>query len=173
MLLDRDLLAVYTQAKQPLPGQALNQALQRTLDRVRDFTRSTDLEWHLRQLSDELPPSLLPSLLPSLSANLSPSLLLGNLQSPPQTWEQNEIADPAAFEAWWQDNGTEWAAQLRQVMLEYRNLGHYWNLTPEQLAQLEQYYQANQLLVDCLRSDCYVSASIRQDIEEGLLLPLA
>jgi hypothetical protein len=38
---------------------------------------------------------------------------------------------------------------------------------------LQQYYNANKLLVDCLNSDCYVSREVRQEIEDTLLLPIA
>ncbi|WP_276750717.1 NACHT C-terminal helical domain 2-containing protein [Chlorogloeopsis fritschii] len=33
------------------------------------------------------------------------------------------------------------------------------------------YYDANQLLLDCLNSNCEVTAAIRQEIEATLLLP--
>jgi predicted NACHT family NTPase len=34
------------------------------------------------------------------------------------------------------------------------------------------YYYANQTLVDCLNTDCYVSREVREEIEETLLLPI-
>jgi predicted NACHT family NTPase len=37
---------------------------------------------------------------------------------------------------------------------------------------LQQYYDANKLLVDCLNSDCYVSREVRAEIEASLLLPI-
>ncbi|PHJ69130.1 hypothetical protein VF14_03050 [Nostoc linckia z18] len=37
---------------------------------------------------------------------------------------------------------------------------------------LQQYYDANKLLVDCLNSECYVSREVRQRIEDTLLLPV-
>jgi predicted NACHT family NTPase len=37
---------------------------------------------------------------------------------------------------------------------------------------LQQYYDANKLLVDCLNSDCYVSREVRSEIEANLLLPI-
>ena len=36
---------------------------------------------------------------------------------------------------------------------------------------LQSYYAANQLLVDCLNSNCEVTPSIREEIEASLLLP--
>ncbi|WP_442947922.1 NACHT C-terminal helical domain 2-containing protein [Nostoc sp.] len=34
------------------------------------------------------------------------------------------------------------------------------------------YYDANSLLNDCLKSDCYVSCEVRQKIEDSLFLPI-
>jgi predicted NACHT family NTPase len=70
------------------------------------------------------------------------------------------------------DNGKNWAEQLRTVMLKYRNIGHDWQFTDQQKALLQQYYIANQLLVDCLNSECYVSREVRDRIESTLLLPV-
>lgn len=36
---------------------------------------------------------------------------------------------------------------------------------------LQRYYDANQLLIDCLNSNCEVTTAIRQEIEATLLLP--
>ncbi len=74
---------------------------------------------------------------------------------------------------WWQENGQAWTEQLRAVMIEHRNIGHDWQFSDDQKKQLQQYYDANDLLVNCLNSDCYVSREVRQEIEETLLLPIA
>jgi predicted NACHT family NTPase len=66
-----------------------------------------------------------------------------------------------------------WAKQLRAVITEHRNIGHDWQFNDKQNKLLQQYYDANKLLVDCLNSDCYVSREVRQEIEETLLLPIA
>ncbi|MEB3230580.1 MAG: hypothetical protein VKJ64_06190 [Leptolyngbyaceae bacterium] len=58
-------------------------------------------------------------------------------------------------------------------MIEHRNIGHDWQLTEEQRSKLQQYYEANKLLVKCLNSDCYVTKATRQEIEDTLLLPMA
>jgi predicted NACHT family NTPase len=73
---------------------------------------------------------------------------------------------------WWQINGSDWTEQLRAVMIEHRNIGHDWQFSDEQKQLLQQYYDANKLLVDCLNSDCYVSREVRQEIEETLLLSM-
>ncbi len=43
----------------------------------------------------------------------------------------------------------------------------------EQIELLNKYLAANQLLVDCLHSECYVSREVREEIENTLLLPFA
>ncbi|MGK7891938.1 MAG: NACHT domain-containing NTPase [Leptolyngbyaceae cyanobacterium] len=76
------------------------------------------------------------------------------------------------FLQWWQEYGQEWIADLRAVMVGYRNIGHDWQLTEAQRSKLRQYYDANSLLVECLNSDCYVTKATRREIEETLLLPM-
>ena len=79
--------------------------------------------------------------------------------------------DAQEFKLWWQANGRAWIEQLRAAMIQQRNLGHVWEFNQQQKAALKQYYDANQLLVDCLKSDCYVSSSVRQNIYSTMLLP--
>jgi predicted NACHT family NTPase len=71
-------------------------------------------------------------------------------------------------EQWWRANGEAWGEQLYSVMIEHRNFGHDWQFSESQKQQLQQYHTANQLLVACLNSDCYVSRSVRQEIEDTL-----
>ncbi|WP_248277527.1 NACHT domain-containing NTPase [Brasilonema sp. UFV-L1] len=86
-----------------------------------------------------------------------------------------QLPDPfqREFKEWWQIKGKVWIEQLRAMMIEHRNIGHDWQFSEAQKQLLQQYYDANKLLVDCLNSDCYVSREVRQEIEETLLLPMA
>jgi predicted NACHT family NTPase len=77
------------------------------------------------------------------------------------------------IELWIHENANAWTELLRVVMIEYRNIGYDWQFSYEQKERLQQYYDANKLLLDCLNSDCYVSREVRQEIEETLLLPSA
>ncbi|WP_420717360.1 NACHT C-terminal helical domain 2-containing protein [Leptolyngbya sp. NK1-12] len=88
-------------------------------------------------------------------------------QSPDMSWEKRD-----EFKQWWTTNGSVWREQLRAVTIEHRNIGHDWPFNQEQKELLNQYYDANLLLVDCLNSDCYVSREVREKIEATLLLPL-
>ncbi|MFN5399677.1 MAG: NACHT C-terminal helical domain 2-containing protein, partial [Pseudanabaena sp.] len=74
---------------------------------------------------------------------------------------------------WWKQNGNQWLKDFRQTLIKYRNIGHDWQFNPTQGELLNQYYNANKLLVDCLNSKCYVSREVRQHIEDTLLLPIA
>lgn len=75
------------------------------------------------------------------------------------------------FEQWWSNNGQNWVEQLRTAMAAYKNLAIDVQLTEEQTEQLQQYYDVNKLLVDCITSSSSVSDDVKQNIEEMLLLP--
>jgi predicted NACHT family NTPase len=75
------------------------------------------------------------------------------------------------FRSWWQANGQNWIEQLRALIIQQRGFGHDWQFSEQQKALLKQYYDGNLLLMDCLRSDCYVTSKLRQEIEATMLLP--
>lgn len=75
------------------------------------------------------------------------------------------------LQAWWQENYATWVEQLKNTITHYRNIHHPWQFSPEQQQTLKRYYDANQLLIDCLNSNCEVTETIRQEIEATLLLP--
>ena len=82
--------------------------------------------------------------------------------------------DTESLKEWWNANGSQtWAKKLRFVMLRYCNIGHQWQFSQQQKKLLKQYYAANQLLVDCLKSSCEVTAFVREQILETLLLPVS
>jgi predicted NACHT family NTPase len=75
------------------------------------------------------------------------------------------------LELWGQTNYSAWAEQLKMTIVNYRNINHQWQFSAEQQQILQRYYDANQLLLDCLHSNCEVTAAIRQEVEATLLLP--
>ena len=81
--------------------------------------------------------------------------------------------DIKGFQQWWIANGQAWSAKLRMLMINYRNIGQDWQFSTKQKELLQQYYDGNKFLVECLNSDCYVSREVRQEIEDTLLLPIA
>ena len=88
---------------------------------------------------------------------------------------RNQLLNPnqsqERFRVWWQAHHAAWVEQLKTEVANYRQIHHQWQFTPEQQQVLQRYYDANQLLLDCLHSDCEVTAIIRQEIEATLLLP--
>ncbi len=109
----------------------------------------------------------------SRSLNRNLNLKLDRVLKTLKTQLPNPESDRESFKSWWQANGEVWREQLRAAMIRYRNIGHDWQFSDTQKKLLEQYYDANKLLADCLNSDCYVSREVRQEMEETLLLPIA
>jgi hypothetical protein len=73
----------------------------------------------------------------------------------------------------WKVNGQAWLEYARNQAINNHNIGHNWQFNNRQIELLEQYYNANKLLVDCLNSGCQMSLQVREEIEETLLLPIA
>ena len=72
---------------------------------------------------------------------------------------------------WWQSHYVNWLDRLRGTIAQYRNINPPWQFRPEQQQVLEGYFDANQLLRDCLNSNCEITTTIRQEIEASLLFP--
>jgi len=82
------------------------------------------------------------------------------------------ISNRDIFREWWLNNGLEWTKNLRNVIIQYRDIGQDWQFTESQKELLVQYYQANKFLRECLNSGCNVSPEVRSHIENNLFLPL-
>jgi predicted NACHT family NTPase len=109
----------------------------------------------------------------ALSNALTIVLDLGLHQSLQQLKDQlpDPKQDTERFQAWWQTNHVAWSERLREAIALHRNIQHQWHFSPEQQQVLQRYYDANQLLIDCLNSNCEVTTAVRQEIEAALLLP--
>ncbi|MEA5617530.1 NACHT domain-containing NTPase [Cronbergia sp. UHCC 0137] len=109
----------------------------------------------------------------ALSNILGIVLDLGLYKSLQQLSEQlpNSSVNQERFQLWVKTSYAAWAEQLKMAVTNYRNINHQWQFSPEQQQVLQRYYDANQLLLDCLHSNCEVTAGIRQEIEATLLLP--
>jgi predicted NACHT family NTPase len=109
----------------------------------------------------------------ALSNALTIVLDLGLQQSLQQLQDQlpDSKQDREGFQEWWQTNHVAWSERLREAIALHRNIQHPWHFTTEQQQVLQRYYDANQLLIDCLNSNCEVTAAVRQEIEAALLLP--
>jgi len=88
---------------------------------------------------------------------------------------KDQLPDPdqdrAAFRSWYQVNHLAWNEQLKTAIALHHNIESNWHFSPEQEQILQRYYDANKLLLDCLNSNCEVTATVRQEIEAALLLP--
>jgi predicted NACHT family NTPase len=101
----------------------------------------------------------------ALDAGFQKSLQQLNDQFPNPQHNQKQ------FQVWWQAHYANWIARLKVTIAHYRSINHHWQFSVEQQQVLQRYYDANQLLLDCLHSNCEVTPSIRQEIEATLLLP--
>ncbi|MBN3924852.1 NACHT domain-containing NTPase [Nostoc sp. NMS4] len=81
--------------------------------------------------------------------------------------------DKAEFKIWHQFNMKTWFNSFNDLIIKHRNIGHSWQFDEELCKPLEQYYDANELLVNCMKSNCNVSPEVRSHIEDTLLLPIA
>jgi predicted NACHT family NTPase len=165
-------------------ARALTHALDLPLDLA--FPRVIHL---VRTLDLPLNPE--PSRARSLALDLARVLALDLALDPPSTDAveyieldkplqqiRNQLPNPSLeslknFYYWWQISGQAWTEQLRSIAIEHYNIGHDWQFSEAQKTLLQKYYDANQLLVDCLNSDCYVSREVREEIESTLFLPIA
>ena len=83
------------------------------------------------------------------------------------------LESSSLFIDWAKIQGKEWANKLRSVIVKYRNIRHsldFWSDNQWQLIQ--HYYNANNLLIDCLNNS-QVSPEVRKTIKDTLLLPIA
>ena len=80
--------------------------------------------------------------------------------------------DRQVFQSWYQVNHSAWNERLKSAITQHRHIQSDWHFSPVQQQILQRYYDANKLLLDCLNSNCEVTAAVRQDIEASLLLPL-
>jgi predicted NACHT family NTPase/transcriptional regulator with XRE-family HTH domain len=82
-------------------------------------------------------------------------------------------SDEGTLSQLWEEHGQDWTKELVNKIVTHRKVvDDDWQFNEEQVERLKRYYNANQLLVECLNSDCYVSREVRQEIEDTLLLPI-
>ncbi|MBD2077225.1 NTPase (NACHT family), partial [Phormidium sp. FACHB-592] len=105
------------------------------------------------------------ALIMTLDMELHHALQALKAQLPDRTKSQKSV------QAWWQTNYLAWLEQLKAAIIKHRQTQQSWPLSPEQQECLQQYYDASQLLLDCLNSNCAVTTAVRQEIEAALLLP--
>jgi NACHT domain/Ribosomal protein L7/L12 C-terminal domain len=89
--------------------------------------------------------------------------------------EYNEGTDEKIYEfssSWWNQNQTKLSDDLRSILIRHRNIAHDWQFNGSQTRKLDLYYQANLLIVKCLKQ-CHTNLQTKKEIENTLLLPIA
>lgn len=82
---------------------------------------------------------------------------------------------PRDFINWWQQDGQIWAEEILSSIDERTN---NLNTSQELISKsekelLQQYYDANFLLADCLKGATHASPTVREEIEEMFFLPIS
>jgi len=88
---------------------------------------------------------------------------------------KNQLPSPSlgrdVLKIWWQGNGENWTEALRNLMITTRQIGHNWQFNQQDLHDIQQYWDATKLLLDCLQSAADVSPKLRNSLETSLFLP--
>src|SRR4028118_2428321 len=111
-----------------------------------------------------------PALVHTLNLALNPELRRALQELKAQLPDPD--SDEERFKQWWQVHSQTWTNQLSSAMIRYRNIGHNWQFSKQQQVLLQQYYDANTLVVDCLYNASNVTPEVRSHIEDTLLLPI-
>jgi len=67
------------------------------------------------------------------------------------------------------ETNSRYLRELGSFVIEFRDFSHGWELSQSQKGKLQTYVYANNLLVDCLNSDSYITRCVREEIETMML----
>ncbi|OUC14900.1 MAG: hypothetical protein B0A82_09555 [Alkalinema sp. CACIAM 70d] len=143
-----------------------------------DFTRVLNLIRHIQLTTGvlELAKALNLNLDLKAATHRADSINPALASSLKQLQAEIEIVDKEGahfFLTWWESNGEEWIKRLRQITIEYQDIGHDWQLTLEQQQLLKEYSLANQFLAELIQIEGAVSEQVRKEIKGTLLLPIS
>jgi hypothetical protein len=127
-----------------------------------------------RSLAHKLDVSLVHDIFQGLNSLCSCSLIRVKSSLKIQHLKQHVadlLDDFDRFKKKWNQDELNWAFEFRSAMIEYRNIGHDWQLSESQKKLIRQYYDTSQLLIDCLKSECYADRKILNNIENTMFLP--
>ena len=83
----------------------------------------------------------------------------------------NVDEDRQTLRLWWQLHGAVWIEKLRTIMIEDFQIGYDWEFNLKECKLIEQYWNACQLLLDCLNNASSNSSdNTCQSIKESLFL---
>ncbi len=77
--------------------------------------------------------------------------------------------NPEPINSWWTENQQTWTDKFIPILHEHYHSGHNWDFSAAQTRSLWQYYEASQLLVDCLNSSYELNPEMLALLEEKLL----
>ena len=73
---------------------------------------------------------------------------------------------------WWTGKGCQWLYELRDWIIEHRQIAHHLYLLDCTVEAAHRYYDINKLLIECLNRVTQVPDELRSHIEDNLFLPL-
>lgn len=76
--------------------------------------------------------------------------------------------DRDKLKIWWQTHGQAWTEELRSLMIKTRQIGYHWRFNEQDWHCLQQYWNANKLLIECLNTATNVSHHVKHIIEQNL-----
>jgi len=79
---------------------------------------------------------------------------------------------PAALDNETYSDWHSWSQRLRSILIRYRDIGHDWDLEQSEYEKLKEFYNANLLLVECLKKNEGIALDARTRIMRTLLLPV-
>ncbi|MGB2926646.1 MAG: hypothetical protein WBB82_15205 [Limnothrix sp.] len=82
------------------------------------------------------------------------------------------VDDSTQLELWLRYEMEIWRRHFTQAMIEHRNIGHDWQWTKEQRKILQNYWDENRLLLECLQS-ADIRHDVREWIETTMFLPMS
>ncbi|RUR73741.1 NACHT domain-containing protein [Chlorogloeopsis fritschii PCC 9212] len=87
---------------------------------------------------------------------------------------QSELPSPytdkIALKEWWQANGQNWTLELQNLIVSDRQICQDWQFNEKEWQLLQQYWDANKLLLDCLNHASDVTNSTIKSLERTLFL---
>ncbi len=171
----------FTLALPPNYALAYNQNLALSLDRRLAGNLTTDLALdlalvHALAVSLSMSDDIFCQRLSAIKLALDLKYLLQDYPSLEKSLQNLDSELPVAKEdrtflkRWWQINGETWTGKLRNLIVSDRQIGHDWQFNNNELQLLQQYWDANKLLLDCLNNSDNVTFTTVRSIEKTLFL---
>lgn len=80
-------------------------------------------------------------------------------------------AERSELKTWWQTHGITWTNELRSQLIQHRQIGYDWQITPQESESIQQYWQVCKIIHDCLLCAVNLSPNQSQAIMDSLFNP--